>query len=248
VRRFPVLLVCDHASSLVPAALNNLGLSADDLSRHIAIDLGAAALTRALASRLAVPAVLSGYSRLVVDCNRHLHDPSAFAEVSDGTVVPGNLNLSAEARRGRADALYWPYHGAIQRALDVLGGRPALIALHSFTPDMGNVARPWHIGVLWDQDARLAEPLLRALRANDHLCVGDNEPYSGRHPSGYTIDAHAEARGLAHVSIEIRQDLLATSAGVDRWAALLAAALHPILAACFSPAGPPGSRVADDTR
>jgi predicted N-formylglutamate amidohydrolase len=208
----------------------------------------AAALTRAVASLLGVPAVLSRYSRLVVDCNRRLDDPSAFAEVSDGTTIPGNLNLTPDARRNRAEALYWPYHAAIARALDALGGESALVALHSFTPDMGNVSRPWHVGVLWDQDDRLSAPLLKALRAVPGLCVGDNQPYSGRHPAGYTIHAHAERRGLPHVSIEVRQDVLATPAGVESWAALLAAALRPILTSCLSPIEPPSSRVARQTR
>lgn len=234
---FPVLLACDHASARVPARLRDLGLPATDLERHIALDIGAADLTRCLARILRVPAVLSGYSRLVVDCNRHLDDPSAFPATSDGSVIPGNHALSAEARAARADALYWPYHGAIARSLDELGPCPALLAVHSFTPQFGGVTRPWHVGVLWDQDDRLAGPLLGALRRDGAWCVGDNEPYSGRHPAGYTMDAHAESRGLPHVSLEVRQDLLATPEGVARWAALLASALRPILSARFgSPA------------
>lgn len=230
---FPVLLVCDHATSRVPALLRDLGVAASDLERHIALDIGAADLTRRLAGLLQVPAVLSGYSRLVVDCNRHLDDPSAFPAISDGSVIPGNHGLPAEARAVRADALYWPYHGAIARVLDDLGPCPALLAVHSFTPQFAGVGRPWHVGVLWDQDDRLAAPLIDALRHDGAWCVGDNEPYSGRHPAGYTMDAHAESRGLPHVSLEVRQDLLATPDGVARWAALLASALHPILAARF---------------
>lgn len=230
---FPVLLACDHASSRVPASLRDLGLPARDLARHIAVDIGAADLTRRLAELLQVPAVLSGYSRLVVDCNRHLDDPSAFPLTSDGSVIPGNQALSDESRAARADGLYWPYHRAIAHLLESLGPCPALVAVHSFTPDLGGVARPWHAGVLWDRDDRLAEPLLRALRADGAWLIGDNEPYSGRHPAGYTMDAHAESRGLPHVSIEVRQDLLASADGIARWAALLASALRPILAARF---------------
>jgi len=228
---FPALLACDHASARVPYRLRDLGLTAPDLERHIALDIGAADLTRNLAVLLQVPAVLSRYSRLVIDCNRHLDDPSAFPAISDGSVIPGNQALSANDRAGRADALYWPYHRAIARSLASLGPCPALLAVHSFTPEFGGVARPWHAGVLWDQDDRLAVPLLSALRADGAWCVGDNEPYSGRHPAGYTMDAHAEHGGLPHVSIEVRQDLLATPEGVARWAALLASALRPILAA-----------------
>lgn len=231
---WPLLLVCDHASARVPRRLDNLGLAPPELAQHIAVDIGAADLTRALAVRLQVPAVLSAYSRLVVDCNRHLDDPSAFAEASDGVLVPGNRNLSAVQRKARADALYWPYHAAIGRALGRLGPQPGIVAIHSFTPQIGGFERPWHVGVLWDVDDRLAAPLLAALRSEPALCVGDNEPYSGRHPSGYTIGAHAGDRGLLHVSIEVRQDLLGTSGGIQGWAALLASVLRPILDARLS--------------
>lgn len=241
-RAFPALLACDHASAVVPAALGDLGLPAVHRARHIALDIGAADLTRRLAVLLDVPAVLSGYSRLVVDCNRHLDDPSAFPEISDGVPIPGNRALSARARAARADAIYWPYHRRIAGILADLGSLPALLAVHSFTPHLDGFARPWHVGVLWDEDDGLAAPLLRALRADGAWCVGDNEPYSGRHPAGFTMDAHAESRGLPHVSIEVRQDLLATPEGVDNWATLLASALRPILAARFGAAAPPGSQ------
>ncbi|MEO7386422.1 MAG: N-formylglutamate amidohydrolase [Gammaproteobacteria bacterium] len=235
----PVLLACDHACPRVPAALGDLGLARPEFSRHIAFDIGAADLTRILAGLLEVPAILSGYSRLVVDCNRHLHDPSAFPEISDGVVIPGNRALNAEARTDRVAALYRPYHDAIASALDDLGPAPGLIAVHSFTPRLDGFVRPWHVGILWDRDDRLAVPLLGALRADGRLCVGDNEPYSGRHPSGYTMDTHAEARGLPHVSIEVRQDLLATPDGISHWATLLASALRPILHGRFGAAAHP---------
>lgn len=242
---FPVLLVCDHASSRVPIALASLGVSAADLDCHIGVDIGAAALTRELAGLLRVPAVLSGYSRLVVDCNRHLDDPSAFPETSDGVAIPANRALDAEERRTRTDALYWPYHAAIAGCLERLGPLPGLIAIHSFTPRINGLDRPWQVGVLWDEDARLAAPLLETLRADVSLCVGDNEPYSGRHPAGYTIDAHAENRGLLHVSIEVRQDLLVTREGVCHWAALLSSALRPILASRYCVSTPPDSLTSD---
>lgn len=231
--RFPVLLACDHASPWIPRALGNLGIPDSRRLDHIAWDIGAGDLTRALAAILGVPAVLSGYSRLVVDCNRHLDDPSAFAAESDGTAVPGNAALDAAGREARAAALYWPYHGAVAAALRSLAGgvrRPALVAIHSFTPAIGGSARPWHAGILWDRDPRLALPLLAALHRDPALHVGDNEPYSGRHPAGFTIDHHAEAAGLPHVSIEVRQDLIAGAAGVAAWAARLAGALGPLLA------------------
>jgi predicted N-formylglutamate amidohydrolase len=240
----PVLLACDHASARIPSALGGLGLPPAQLERHIAVDIGAAELTRRMAARLGVPAVLSGYSRLVVDCNRHLEDPSAFPDSSDGVAIPGNADLGPAVRASRVEALYRPYHVAIDRCLARLGPAPALVAVHSFTPALGAAIRPWHVGILWDTDSRLAGPLLAALRADGRWCVGDNEPYSGRHPAGYTIDAHAEARGLPHVSIEVRQDLLSDPDGIDHWAALLASALHPILEAQFGVrtlAGSPGN-------
>ncbi|MEO8224070.1 MAG: N-formylglutamate amidohydrolase [Gammaproteobacteria bacterium] len=242
----PVLLVCDHASARMPAVLRNLGLAPADFGRHIAVDIGAAALTRELASLLGLPAVLAGYSRLVVDCNRHLDDPSAFPEISEGTAIPGNHELQPAERRRRATAFYEPYHAAIGASLARLGQHPGLVAIHSFTPEFAGVGRPWHAGILWDRDASLAEPLLAALRADSSLCIGDNEPYSGRHPAGYTMDAHAESRGLPHVSIEVRQDLLATPAGICRWAALLAAALRPILEARFGPSVATGTCLSPD--
>lgn len=231
--RWPALLACDHATARVPRRLASLGLPPAELGRHIALDIGAADLTRLLARDLGVPAVLAGYSRLVVDCNRHLDDPTAFAAVSDGTVVPGNAALGPAERAARAGALHVPYHAAIDAALARLGPAPALIGIHSFTPEMAGVARPWHAGVLWDQDARLADPLLRQLRATSGWFVGDNEPYSGRHPAGYTMDRHAEPRGLPHVTLEVRQDLLATADGLRAAAALLATALRSILDSQF---------------
>lgn len=230
----PVLLVCDHASRAVPAALDRLGLDEALLLRHIGWDIGAAEVTRGLAARLDAPAVLAGYSRLVVDCNRDLDDPSAMPSESDGVAVPGNEALPVEARRRRADAIYWPYHRAIAARLDRLaaeGRAPAMLSIHSFTPVMNGFVRPWHVGVLWDADPRIAVPLLRNLRADADLVVGDNEPYSAKEPAGYTVRAHAVSAGLPHVAIEIRQDLIDTAAGARHWAEILAAALEPILAA-----------------
>ncbi len=229
---FPVLLVCDHASARIPMSLSTLGLPSERLADHIALDIGAAAVTRFVSERLGVPAVMTGYSRLVVDCNRRLDDPTAFPEYSDGVEIPGNAGLDTRARELRAEALYWPYHHEIRdrlSAMESIVPAPALIAIHSFTPRMNGRARPWHIGVLWDKDPRIPEPLMTNLRMLPDVCVGDNEPYSGRHPADFTIDHHAEAEGLAHVSIEIRQDLVITSDGVECWGERLADALIPIL-------------------
>lgn len=230
--RHPALLVCDHASARIPARLGTLGLPPAKLADHIALDIGAGALTRALEQRLQVPAVLTGYSRLVIDCNRRLEDPTAFPEWSDGVQVPGNAGLGSGERELRAETLYWPYHHAVRdqlARLEDLASAPALIAIHSFTPTMDGAARPWEIGILWDKDPRIPVPLMTRLREVPELKVGDNQPYSGKHPADFTVDHHAEAEGLPHVSIEVRQDLITTDEGVDRWADLLAEALVPIL-------------------
>ena len=231
----PVLLTCDHASRRVPAALNLLGLSEVALAQHIGWDIGAAAVTRRLAPLLDAPAVLAGYSRLAIDCNRPPDDPSSIPLESDGIAIPGNAALDAAARQARIAMLFEPYHAAIDRQLAQIGrggGAPAVISMHSFTPQMKGFARPWHVGVLWDGEGRIAQPLLAALRAAlDPATVGDNQPYSAREPVGYTQRHHAFDRGLPHVAIELRQDLIADDKGADEWAERLARLLKPILAA-----------------
>jgi predicted N-formylglutamate amidohydrolase len=230
--RFPVVVACDHASRRIPRALGQLGLPQAAMQRHIAWDIGAAEVARALARRLEVTAVLANYSRLVIDCNRHIQDSTSIVGESDGQLVPGNASLTPAARELRARACFWPYHEALEAALQALcnGPRvPALIAIHSFTPAMDGRDRPWHCGVLWDQDPRIAVPLIEALRSVAGLVVGDNEPYSGRHPADYTIDQHAESRGWPHVCIEIRQDLITETEGAHSWADRLARMLEPVL-------------------
>ena len=231
----PVLLTCDHASRRVPAALDQLGLTEAVIARHIGWDIGAAAVTRRLAPLLDAPAVLAGYSRLVIDCNRHPEDASSIPAESDGTAIPGNAGLDDAARRARRTALFEPYHAAIDAQLARIaktGLAPAVISVHSFTPQMKGFARPWHVGVLWDEDGRIATPLLAALSAElDPAIVGDNQPYSAREPVGYTQRHHAFERGLPHVAIELRQDLVADEAGAAAWAERLARVLAPILAA-----------------
>lgn len=228
----PVLVVCDHASNRIPATLDNLGLDQLALTRHIACDIGAGEVARQLARRLDAPAVLAEYSRLVVDCNRSLDDPTAFLAVSDGETIPGNHGLAPEAKAARARQFFHPYHGAIRRHLEDFAARgivPAFIAVHTFTPILKDIERPWQMGILWDTDPRIPVPLMNALTELG-VTVGDNEPYSGRAPSDYTVDHHAEAAGLPHVSIEIRQDLVETTPGAARWAALLGGALASVLA------------------
>jgi predicted N-formylglutamate amidohydrolase len=228
----PALLVCDHASSRIPERFNNFGVSADDMQTHCAVDIGAAAVTRLLSRSLRLPAVLAGYSRLVVDCNRRLDDPTVFPESIDGVVVPGNQQLTHADRKARADALYWPYHHAVRDQLGLLesiAAAPALIAVHSFVAVRVGKHRPWDIGILWDKDPRMPVLLIEGLRKFPELVVGDNEPYSGKHIHDFTIDHHAEAEGLPHVLIELRQDLIETDAGAEHWADLLASLLGPIL-------------------
>ena len=239
--RGKVLLLCDHASRAVPAALNGLGLADSDLVKHVGWDIGAAAVTEELSRRWDAPAVLSGYSRLVVDCNRALGDPTSMPAVSDGIRVPANQELSAEAAETRADECYWPYHGAVAAALDrfaAAGVAPAVISMHSFTPSMNGRDRPWHVGVLWDQDPRLAVPLIANLARLHGLTVGDNEPYSARDAHGFTLRHHVNPRGLPNVLLELRQDEVGDAAGVARYVDYLETAFAPILAdaALYRPA------------
>ncbi len=169
-------------------------------------------MTRRLAALLDAPAILAGFSRLVIDCNRDLDDASSIPETSDGVPIPGNRNLAAPARAARQEKIFAPYHAAIDAWLEARRARglvPAFVSIHSFTPVMDGKARPWHVGILWDSDARIPLPLLAALRSDPSLVVGDNEPYSAREPQGYTVRNHAVARGLPHVAIELRQDLIA---------------------------------------
>ena len=229
-----VLLVGDHASNVMPKALGNLGLDQDALEQHIAYDIGTRKLVNHLSQHLDAPAVLAGYSRLVIDLNRSLEDDSLMPEVSDETPIPGNQNMPAEHRNLRIHSFYTPYRKAIDgmlrgfREQDIV---PAFIAIHSFTPQMAGFERPWHVGVLWDKDPRIPLPLMENLRAHpERFNIGDNEPYSGKHPADYTIDHHAEASGIPHVSIEIRQDLVDTEEGAERWATILDDALRDILA------------------
>lgn len=213
----PILLVCDHASCRFPQALGDMGLDPFARRCHLAIDIGAGKLTEMIASSLGVTAVIAQYSRLVVDCNRQLMDPGAFLEYGDGILVPGNRNLSQADKDARADAIYWPYHTAIDEQiarLRAIGPKPAFVSIHSFTPVLNGVSRDVQMGVLWDKDDRLSDIFIEDLRAAGFL-TGDNEPYSGRAPQDFTIDHHAEEIGLPHVGIEVRQDLIDDIAGVE---------------------------------
>lgn len=219
------LLICDHASAAIPAALGNLGLDLGQRRLHIAWDIGVAEVVRRLCPRLDAPGVLSGYSRLVVDCNRQLDDPSSIAQESDDVAVPGNRGLDKEARRSRAEACFWPYQRAIAdriAAMIARGRVPMLFSLHSFTPVMQGVERPWRIGILSNRDRRVADRLLALLRRDPDLVVGDNQPYDGRIGRGYGIVEHGERNGLPHALIEIRQDQIDTRRGAEAMAGRLA--------------------------
>ncbi len=221
----PFLLIADHAGQAVPARLDRLGLPQSELDRHIGWDIGIAGTTGRLSARLDAHAVLQAYSRLVIDCNRPLDAPTSITTASDGTAIPGNAGLDHAGRRERAEEVFAPYHARIESALDarVRLGRPTiLVAMHSFTPAMNGSARPWHAGVLYQRDARFAHALLDALRAEGDLVVGDNEPYTVSDATDYAIPVHAEARGLPHVELEIRQDLIADADGQQAWAERLA--------------------------
>ncbi|WP_314106834.1 N-formylglutamate amidohydrolase [uncultured Stenotrophomonas sp.] len=221
----PYMLLADHAGQQVPQALQHLGLPQAELDRHIGWDIGIGGVTRALAARLDAWAIEQTYSRLLIDCNRPLASPTLIPEVSDGTVVPGNAGLSDAQRQQRIDAIHAPYHARIdaELAARAVASRPTLLVMmHSFTPVMNGVARPWHAGVLYHRDTRFAHALLHALRDEGDLVVGDNQPYSVSSSSDYAVPVHGEGRGLVHVELEIRQDLIADAAGQHAWAERLA--------------------------
>ncbi len=219
-----LLLLCDHARNHVPPEYGSLGLAAAQFERHIAYDIGARDLTLGLAKRLRAPALLTCHSRLLIDPNRGLDDPTLIMKLSDGAVVPGNAAVD-EAERERRIALFWrPYHDAITQTLDAMVARgllPVIVSIHSFTPIWKGVSRPWHVGLLWDRDDRLVRPMLEALSAMPGLVVGDNEPYHGA-LEGDTMSMHGTKRGIPHVLIEVRQDLIADAAGVEAWVERLA--------------------------
>ncbi|MGE8215682.1 N-formylglutamate amidohydrolase [compost metagenome] len=223
--RSSYLLIADHAGQQVPASLAGLGLPQAELDRHIGWDIGIGGVTVALARQLDAWAITQTYSRLVIDCNRPLASPTLMPETSDRTRVPGNHGVSALHRQQRIDAIHAPYHARIDAELDVrrAQARPTLLVMmHSFTPRMDDTARPWHVGVLYHRDTRFAHALLRALGDEGDLVVGDNQPYSVSSTSDYAVPVHGEGRGLVHVELEIRQDLIADDVGQRAWAERLA--------------------------
>jgi predicted N-formylglutamate amidohydrolase len=224
----PFLLVGDHAGNRIPRLLNKLGLSDADLSRHIAWDIGIADVGARLADRLGASFIHQVYSRLVIDCNRQTGTPEAIPDVSDGTAIAGNSGLGVSEARARVDEVHTPYHRAIADEIerrDAAGLPTILVALHSFTPVMNSMARPWHVGVLHDRgNNRFALGMIAAFRGCRELVVGDNEPYS-MDGTDFTVPFHAYPASLPYVEIEIRQDLLLDEAGIREWAALIQRAL-----------------------
>lgn len=223
--RSPFLLTCDHAGRAVPAALGDLGVPAAEWDRHIAWDIGAAGMARVIAEALDAWLICQTYSRLVIDCNRPLRAPGSIVSRSERTEVPGNRDLSAEAIDARRGEIFQPYHQRTVQELDrrAAAGQPTiLVTVHSFTPVFMDDARAWELGVLYQRDARLARPLLEVMRA-DGWCVGDNQPYAVSDATDYAIPVYGEQRGLPHVELEVRQDLIADADGQRAWGELMAA-------------------------
>ena len=219
-----VVVLCDHASNALPTGYGTLGLPPHEFARHIAYDIGAAGVARGLAARLGAPAVLSNFSRLLIDLNRGCDDPTLIMRISDGAVIEGNRVLDNAERACRIARYYAPYHDAVRGTIEAClscGVAPMIVSIHSYTPVWRGVARHWHAALLWDRDPRLAVAMIDALRADPALVIGDNEPYHGA-LRGDTLWQHGTRRGLAHALVEIRQDLIADEAGQAQWAARLA--------------------------
>ncbi|MEM7610970.1 MAG: N-formylglutamate amidohydrolase [Pseudomonadota bacterium] len=229
--RQPLLIVCEHASPRLPEALQ--GRYPEHLiNSHYGCDLGTERLVERLSSLLNARAVLANYSRIVIDCNRRLDDPTLILSDADGQPVAANQALSDTAVSARIESIYAPFHALVETELAALSAAPLLpvyLAIHSFTPALAGMQRPWDVGLMWDVDDRLAIKMYSALNKEPSLFVGANEPYSGKHVADFSVDYHAERHGLANLAIEIRQDHLASDAGIERWAQRLASALSDVL-------------------
>jgi predicted N-formylglutamate amidohydrolase len=227
----PFLLICDHYGRRIPRALDNLGLPDNELVRHIAWDIGIAGVATALAQLMNAHLIAQRYSRLVIDCNRPPDAPSSIPMISDTTIIPGNEGLTRDASEQRRRLIFEPYHARIDDVITqrLRNGQPTiLVSLHSFTPVYAGIARPWHVGTLYNRDRTLPPLLLQALRAESELVVGDNEPYAVSDATDYTIPVHGERRGLLNTGIEIRQDLIENEEGQQQWAERLARILTGI--------------------
>lgn len=226
-----LILLCDHASNAVPAEYGDLGVAPAQFARHIAYDIGARDLTLGLAHRLGAGAVLSRFSRLLIDPNRGLDDPTLIMRISDGAAVPGNRDVDEAERQRRIARFHAPYHRAIAGAIRTTQGQglvPLIVSIHSFTPVWRGWPRPWHVGILWDRDETVAQAMIRGFEAQPGLVVGDNEPYHGA-LEGDTLNTHGTVPGLPHALIEVRQDLIAAKTGVDEWVERVARVIEPIM-------------------
>lgn len=229
--RSPYLLTSDHYGRAIPRALGDLGLSEGELERHIAWDIGIAGVAHALSKHLDAHLIAQRYSRLVIDCNRPPQSPNSIPRISETTVIPGNEGITREAAEARRGHVFDPYHRRIAEVIERRSreGIPTvLVSLHSFTPVYAGIARPWHVGTLYQRDTRLPPLLLKGLRAHADLVVGDNEPYAVSDETDYTIPVHGEGRGLMNTGIEIRQDLIAEDSAEREWAHRLANILGEI--------------------
>ncbi|MET0166745.1 MAG: N-formylglutamate amidohydrolase [Vicinamibacterales bacterium] len=219
--RSPFFLTCDHAGRRVPRALGDMGMAAAEFERHIAWDIGAAAVSRLMSDALDAPLVEQVYSRLVIDCNRDPSVASAMPEVSELTAIPANVGLSQAARTARIEEIFEPYHAVIARLLEERaqdGRETILVAMHSFTPVFKGFVRPWHVGVLYNRNPGAARILFDLFEKEGGLVVGDNQPYHISDDTDYGIPVHGERRGIPHVELEIRQDLIANERGQAAWA------------------------------
>jgi predicted N-formylglutamate amidohydrolase len=235
------VIVVDHAGARIPRSLEDLGLPAPELHRHIAWDIGALGLARGMSEALDAPLIAQNYSRLVIDCNRDPRTPTSIPQISEWVVVPGNLDRSAAEIAARRTEIFDPYHGRIKALLDErqAAGRPViLVAQHTMTDVFKNVRREMHGAVLYNRDRRFAGLVLDMLRRESALTFADNQPYFVSDETDYTIPTHGERRGLPHVEIEIRQDLVREEAGQAEWARRLAGALRAAEEALVRPAGP----------
>ncbi|MBL4666884.1 MAG: N-formylglutamate amidohydrolase [Sneathiella sp.] len=228
----PVFLIADHASRFIPDEYNSLEIKDPSLlRRHVAWDIGIEDVTRRMCEKMDATAIFATCSRLLIDVNRYPDDPSSTPYISDGVTVPANKEITAAERKKRVDTYFTPYHEKVEEILDQkskLPEIPIVISMHSFTPIMNDFERPWHVGVLWDQDGRIALPMLEVLRQNPTLVVGDNEPYSAREPLGYTMNEHGSKKNIPHVVVEIRQDLIDTHRGAEHWASLMVDVLNHV--------------------
>lgn len=226
-----VLFLCDHASNAMPPSYGTLGLPPAQLERHIGYDIGAATMTRRLAARFGAPAVLTTFSRLLIDPNRGTDDPTLVMRLSDGAIVPGNARADEAEIAYRRRTFWQPYRDTVRATIDrmcAVGPIPAVVSMHSFTDNWKGIPRPWEIGILWDNDTRFAQPLMAGLRKAG-FTVGDNEPYDGA-LKGDTLDDEVTRRGLAGLLIEARQDLVASEKAAVAMADRIADVLAPVLA------------------